>query len=79
MRIIDRYYDADWKTLTIEFSTHSDGDVYYRELVLSFDETAFYAPTLIDEEDMSDIDDEFIIELIEQYVKDNDLPEPIEL
>lgn len=75
MNIIEYYYNDDTRRLYVEFSTDSDGDLYYRELELGFDDVEYYSPEIIEEEDLENIDEEFIIELINQYVKENKLPE----
>jgi hypothetical protein len=75
MNIIEYYYNEDTRRLYVEFSTDEDGDSYYRELELGFGDVEYYSPEIIEEEDLENIDEEFIIELINQYVKQNDLPE----
>jgi len=73
MNIIDYYYES--RNLKVEFSTIDDGDKYYRTLNLSFDDIQYYSPTIIIEKDLYDIDEDFVIDLINQYLKENDLPE----
>lgn len=73
MNIIDYYYESG--NLNIEFSTIDDGDKFYRTLNLSFDEIQYYSPTIIIEKDLYDIDEDFVIDLINQYLKENELPE----
>jgi hypothetical protein len=75
MNIIEYYYDEDHKRLSVEFSTDEDNDTFYRVLQLGYDEVEYYSPQIIDEIDLEDIDDEFIVDLIEQYLKENELPE----
>ncbi len=75
MTIIEYFYNDDNRRLYVEFSTKEDEDKYYRVLELNFDEIEFYSPDIIDEGDMMDIDEEFIIELLNQYFGENDLPE----
>jgi hypothetical protein len=75
MTIIEYFYNDDNRRLYVEFSTKEDEDKYYRVLELNFDEIEFYSPDIIDESDMMDIDEEFIIELLNQYFGENDLPE----
>ena len=75
MNILEYYYNDDTRRLYVEFSTKEDGDSYYRELELGFDDVEYYSPEIIEEEDLENIDEEFIIELINQYVKENNLPE----
>jgi hypothetical protein len=75
MIIHEFYYNDDSKRLYIEFSTDDDGDNFYRVLNLWFEDIEYYSPEIIVEEDMEDIDEDFVKELITQYGKENDLPE----
>lgn len=75
MIIHEFYYNDDSRRLYIEFSTDDDGDNFYRVLNLWFDDIEYYSPEIIVEEDMEDIDEDFVKELITQYGKENDLPE----
>jgi hypothetical protein len=79
MIIHDYYYNEDNGTLLVEFSTKDDGDEFYRELSLEFDDIENYCPTIIDDEFLSNLDEEFIIDLVKQYLKKNDLPEQLTL
>jgi hypothetical protein len=65
--------------LYIEFSTRKDGDRFYRILELDYDEVEFYSPEIISEEDLLDIEKSFIVDVILEYLKDNDLPSEIVL
>ena len=73
MNILDYYYEN--RNLNVEFSTTEDGDKFYRTLNLSLDDIEYYSPTIIIERDLYSIDEDFVIELINQYLIDNDLPE----
>jgi hypothetical protein len=75
MIIHEFYYNDDSRRLYIEFSTDDDGDNFYRVLNLWFEDIEYYSPEIIVEEDMEDIDEDFVKELITQYGKENDLPE----
>jgi hypothetical protein len=75
MIIHEFYYNDDNRTLYIEFSTDEDGDNFYRVLNLIFEDVEYYSPEIVVEEDMKDIDEDFVIELINHYSKENDLPE----
>jgi len=74
MKIHEFYYDQDKRSLYLEFSTKKDGDKYYRILEAPFSDIEYYSPTIITEDDMGDLDNEFIVEFLEQYLKENDLP-----
>jgi hypothetical protein len=75
MIIHEFYYNDDNRRLYIEFSTDDDSDNFYRVLNLGFEDVEYYSPEIIVEEDMEDIDEDFVKELIIQYGKENDLPE----
>ncbi len=79
MNILEYYYNDDNRMLYVEFSTEEDGDSYYRVLKLNYDDIEFYSPEIIDEDDMDGIDEDFVIDLIKQYLLNNDLPEEISL
>jgi hypothetical protein len=68
-------FNENTRTLYVEFSTDEDGDEYYRGLWLSIEEIEFYSPTIITEDDLYAIDEEFTLEILVEYLKDNDLPE----
>lgn len=75
MIILEYYYNDDNRRLYVEFSTDNDGDLFYRELQLGYEEIEYYSPDIIDESDMENIDEDYIVELITQYLTENDLPE----
>jgi len=79
MNILEYYYNDDNRMLYVEFSTDEDEDSYYRVLKLNYEDIEFYSPKIIDEEDVNEIDKDFVIDLIKQYLLDNDLPEEISL
>jgi hypothetical protein len=74
MIIHEYYYNEGARRLYIEFSTKSDGDSFYRILELSYDEVLYYSPEIITENDLDEIDEFFIVDLLNGYLKDNDLP-----
>jgi hypothetical protein len=79
MNILEYYYNDDNRMLYVEFSTEEDEDSYYRVLKLNYVDIEFYSPKIIDEDDIDEIDEDFVIDLIKQYLLDNDLPEEISL
>ena len=79
MNIIEYYYNDDNRMLHVEFSTKQDGDGSYRVLELILEDVMLYSPSIIDEDDTYNMDENDIIELIEQYLLDNDLPEELSL
>ena len=79
MNIIEFYYNDGNGMLHVEFSTKEDGDSYYRVLKLDFEDIEYYSPDIIYEDDLENIDEEFVLNLINQYLLDNDLPEELSL
>ncbi len=77
MKIHEFFYNEDSRRLYVEFSTKKDGDKFYRTLELDIKDIEYYSPEIIDEQDLEDIDELFIIELINQYLEENDLPDEI--
>lgn len=69
------YYNENSKSLYIEFSTKKDSDQFYRVLELDYKEVQYYSPIIITKEDLRECDESFLIDLIEQYLTENDLPE----
>jgi len=74
MNIHNFFYNDDNKIINIEFSLQNDDDNIYRTLELTYDDVEYYSPTLIYENEMKFIDNSFIIELLEEYFKENDYP-----
>ncbi len=79
MNILEYYYNDTNRMLYVEFSTDEDGDNFYRVLELSFQDIEYYSPDIIHERDLDDIDEDFVIDILVQYLNDNDLPEQINL
>ena len=79
MNIHEYYYNENGKNLYIEFSTKEDGDGFYRVLELEYQDVMYYSPDIVTEDEIHDVDEDFIIELIEQYLLSNDLPEELSL
>jgi len=50
-------------------------DNVYRTIELSFKDVEYYSPTIISKNDMGSIDKDFIIDMLNQYFDENDLPE----
>ncbi len=79
MIILEYYYNEDNRTISIDFSINDDGDDFYRRLKLDIGEIKQYSPTIVDEYELNEIDNDFIIDLISEYLKENDLPEQLSL
>ncbi len=79
MNIHEYYYNENGKNLYIEFSTKEDGDSFYRILELEYQDVMYYSPNILAEDEINEVDEDFVIELIEQYLLNNDLPEELSL
>lgn len=75
MTIIEYFYNDENRTLYVGFSTRRDRDRYYRVIELGFEDIEYNSPTIITEDEMNEIDEDFIIDLLTQYFEDNELPE----
>lgn len=79
MTIHEYYYNDNNRVLYVEFSTKEDGDTFYRVLELSYEDIVYYSPQIIEEGDLEEIDEDFIVELINGYTEENGLPEELTL
>jgi hypothetical protein len=75
MYIREFYYNDDNRILYVEFSTDNDGDETYRVLELTIEDVMYYSPSIIHENDMYNMEESDVVELIDQYSKENELPE----
>jgi hypothetical protein len=79
MNILEFYYNDTNRMLYVEFSTVGDEDKFYRVLELGFQDIEYYYPEIIHEKDLEDIDEDFVIEIVTQYLNENELPEQLNL
>lgn len=79
MTIHEYYYNDNNRVLYVEFSTKEDGDTFYRVLELNYEDIVYYSPEIIVDGDLEEIDEDFIIELINGYSDENGLPEELTL
>jgi hypothetical protein len=77
MIIHEFYYNN--RRLYVEFSTKEDKDEFYRILELTYEDVIYYSVDIIDETDIKQFEESSVIELIEQYLLDNELPEELSL
>jgi hypothetical protein len=75
MNIREYYYNDDNRMLYVEFSIDNDREETYRVLELTLEDVMYYSPNVIYENDMYKIEEDDVIELIDQYSKENELPE----
>ena len=74
MEIIECYYDESEQNLNVTFTINSDSD-YYRNISLTLETIKYYFPSIIEEEDIMECDDDLIVEILEEYFKENEMPE----
>jgi hypothetical protein len=79
MIILEYFYNENKDILIVEFSTDEDGDDFYRIVELSFKDIQFYSPTIISKYEIKEIDNDFIVDLLKEYLKENDLPDQLKL
>jgi hypothetical protein len=77
MTIHEYIYNEDSRRLYVEFSTEKDEEGFYRVLELDYEDVELYSPDIIIEEDLMEIEEDYIIEIILEYLKSNDLPDEI--
>ena len=77
MIIHEFYYNN--RRLYIEFSIKEDGDDFYRILELIYEDIIYYSVDIIDESDIRQFEESSVVELINQYLLDNNLPEELSL
>lgn len=75
MNIYNFDYNEKARTLHVEFSLLNDNDTTYRQIELIYEDVAFYAPSIILENEMMQITTEEVIEILEEYFLQNELPE----
>jgi hypothetical protein len=77
MTIHEFYYNN--RRLYVEFSTKEDGEDFYRILELDYNDIVYYSIDIIDEVDIKEFDEDSVISIIVEYLKENDLPEELSL
>jgi hypothetical protein len=76
MAILDFYYDEDLEQLSVDFTFSTD---YYFKLELDYYQIELYSPDIISKDDLKSITKTFIIDILTEYLKDNELPEKFPL
>jgi len=74
MVIREFYYNEECKNLYIEFSVENDDEDYYRVVELDYSDVFFYHSGSIEEDELSTLEEDEIIEILNDYFFDNDLP-----
>lgn len=74
MKIIETYFNEDELILEIRFNIDPDSD-YYRSVKLSKEDIQYYSPTIIEDDEISELDNDLLIEILESYFDENDMVE----
>ena len=77
MTIHEFFYDN--RRLYVEFSTKEDGEDFYRILELHYQDIVYYSIDIRDEGDIRDFEENSVIEIVQGYLNENDLPEQLTL
>ena len=72
MEIIEFYYNESEQILEITFITESDGE--YLNVQLSLDDAKLHSPIILEEEDLDDADFDLLVDVLESYYYENELP-----
>jgi hypothetical protein len=75
MIIRDFFYDTFYKILRVEFSTNEDGSDFFRVISLDEWELKYYSPIIITKRTLDNLHDDFIIDVLIEFFKTNELPE----
>jgi hypothetical protein len=74
MKIYEFYYDDMEQDMVILFNINADSYLH-RRINLSLDELMYYSPVILEEEDIVDCDEDIVLDILNEYLKENDLPE----
>ncbi len=75
MKIREHYYNEENESLYVEFSADEDGDDFYRILELEYWNIEYYSPDIITKSKVKRMSKDYLIEVITEYLKSNELPE----
>lgn len=74
MILYDYYYDYDIKTAHFEFIIPEDGEHVIRVLDLEYPDLEMYSSEIIDEDTLLYMTDNFVKDILENYISENGLP-----
>lgn len=77
MKLHEYYFNDNNGMLYVEFSTKEDGDDFYRVLELDYNDISYYSSDIIYEEDLENVTKEMVVDVIENYISENGLPDQI--
>lgn len=65
MEIQKYYYNEDYKMLYVEYIDGDDDN----SIELEYNDILIYSPQVITEEDLNEIDEDFVLEIVQEYLK----------
>lgn len=65
MEIQKFYYNEDYKMLYVEYIDGDDDN----SIELEYNDILIYSPQVITEDDLFEIDEDFVMEIIQEYLK----------
>ena len=65
MEIQKYYYNEDYKMLYVEYIDGDDDN----SIELEYNDILIYSPQVITEDDLFEIDEDFVMEIIQEYLK----------
>ena len=74
MEIIETYFDEDEHILEVRYSTNPETD-YFRSVKLTTDDIKYHSPIIIDDDEITDLEDDSLIEILESYFYQNEMGE----
>lgn len=77
MKLHEYYFNDNNGMLYVEFSTKEDGDDFYRVLEIDFNDVSYYSSDIIYEEDLENLTKDLVIDVIQNYINENGLPDQI--
>lgn len=74
MNILRQEYDGINGILYVDFSIDEDEDIFYRSIELDHNDVILYSPNIITKHDIENLEEIEVVEILNEYFKDNDLP-----
>lgn len=65
MELQKYYYNEDYKMLYVEYIDGDDDN----SIELEYNDILIYSPQVITEEDLNEIDEDFVLEIVQEYLK----------
>jgi len=74
MEIIETYFDEDEHILEVRYSTNPETD-YFRSVKLTKNDIKYHSPIIIDDDEITELEDDSLIEILESYFYQNEMGE----